>query len=82
MEKIELHKRTLRTLSLSELELIGGGGEDGDEDPDGSKPPDPTPPKPSTLSSDCPCFSVEVCPPKSSVCPPSSNLKCCPNSGD
>ncbi|WUR11432.1 hypothetical protein E7V67_017115 [[Empedobacter] haloabium] len=83
MEKIELHKRTLRTLSMSELELVGGASEDGDEDPNGGAPknPPPPPPKPNTIPSDCPCVT-EQCPLRSTNCPPTANRVCCPNSGD
>lgn len=79
MEKIELNKRTLRTLTLSELELVGGASEDGDEDPDGSKQK----PKPDTLPTNCPC-PTELCPVPSDRCPPgtSRNVRCCPNTGD
>ncbi|MBR7780375.1 hypothetical protein [Undibacterium rugosum] len=78
MEKIELNKRTLRTLSMSELELVAGASEDGDEDPDGAAK---KPPKKSTIASECPC-ATELCPPKSKNCPPTADLKCCPNTGD
>ena len=82
MEKIELNKRTLRTLSMSELTMIGGASEDGDEDPgqaainaaNAAGKTKPTPP----YSSECPSAK---CPITSEICPPTNDRKCCPNTG-
>lgn len=83
MEKIELNKRTLRTLSMSELTMIGGASEDGDEDP--AQPIDDNDQNAATKTKPAPQYTTNCpsskCPIASQICPPSNDRKCCPNTG-
>ena len=77
MEKIELNKRTLRTLSMSELTMIGGASEDGDEDPVQAAINEANAKKQKTVASECPCpTDVNGCPPTG------MERTCCPNTGN
>ncbi|QYG06801.1 hypothetical protein [Janthinobacterium sp. PAMC25594] len=78
MYKIELNKRTLRTLSMSELTMVGGASEDGDEDP--VEPPVKDPKK--TQASECVCASEQCPSPSMAGCIVTDSRKCCPNTGD
>jgi len=74
MEKIELNKRTLRTLTMSEVSRVAGAdAEDGDAEDDNAA-------KPKTEMTECASCPTEtrVCPPPSVNCPPTADVKCCP----
>lgn len=78
VEKIELNKRTLRALSMTEISLVAGAdAEDGDAE-------EPAPPK--TVVSECACPTDTVmCPiPLSDPrkCPATADTRCCPVGSD